>query len=244
LISLSNPAAPKRLARLDTDGYARAIAAAGRWAFVADGQAGLLILDITNPEAPRIVGGHPTGGSTYAVNVSGQLVYVLDDWAGGVSVFDVSNPAEPAWVSRIPAKPERSIPRAVAVAGAYACVAGGFGVELWELSDPTHPRRIGGNSVLYGLYHRPLIAGGRIYVPLADVCCDGLAVLESLPFLKRIVRSPGQVRLDWEGWGRARLQSTTTLSPPDWQDLGVPETVNTLTLPADNGTQFFRLHQP
>jgi hypothetical protein len=71
-----------------------------------------------------------------------------------------------------------------------------------------------------------------------------LTVLEILPFLKSISVQNGQVQLDWEGWGRARLEGTTSLGAPDWQDLGIPETSNSVSLPLSNPHAFFRLRRP
>ena len=66
-------------------------------AYVADGDAGLQVIDVSNPANPVRVGGYDTSGYAYGVAVSGNIAYVADDDAG-LQVIDVSNPASPVRV--------------------------------------------------------------------------------------------------------------------------------------------------
>jgi DNA-binding beta-propeller fold protein YncE len=58
------------------------VAVAGAYAYVADYEAGLQIIDVSDPAAPVRVGGYDTSGGAYGVAVAGRYVYVADDGGG------------------------------------------------------------------------------------------------------------------------------------------------------------------
>jgi hypothetical protein len=66
----------------------------GNYAYVADGGAGLRVIDVSNPTNPREVGFFDTPGTARGVYVSGNYAYVADAGAG-LRVIDVSNPTNP-----------------------------------------------------------------------------------------------------------------------------------------------------
>src|SRR4051812_37993631 len=73
-------------------GQAYAVAIQNGYAFVADGPAGLTVINVSNPANPQTVGGYDTSGTAYGVAVSGNYAYVAD-YVSGLEVIDVSNPA-------------------------------------------------------------------------------------------------------------------------------------------------------
>jgi hypothetical protein len=70
------------------------VAVSGHYAYVADGGAGLQVIDVSDPANPRRVGGYDTPGYAGGVAVSGHYAYVADGDAG-LQVIDVSDPANP-----------------------------------------------------------------------------------------------------------------------------------------------------
>ena len=79
----------------DTPGNSLGIAVSGNYAYVADRDSGLMVVDISNPNAPSLVGGCSIGNSAYDVALSGDYAYVCD-WGGvGLQVIDVSDPTSP-----------------------------------------------------------------------------------------------------------------------------------------------------
>ncbi len=54
------------------------MAVSGTLAYVADGDAGLQIIDVSNPASPVRLGGYDTSGTAYGVAVSGTVAYVAD----------------------------------------------------------------------------------------------------------------------------------------------------------------------
>ena len=82
---------------LTTSNSARDLTIDGHYAFVADGTAGLLILDLTDPSDPVEVGSVATSSNALRVAIDGRWAYVADG-AGGVCIVDVSDPEFPASV--------------------------------------------------------------------------------------------------------------------------------------------------
>ncbi|MEK7677697.1 MAG: hypothetical protein AAB676_17855, partial [Verrucomicrobiota bacterium] len=70
---VATPAAPVRVGVYDTSGNARGVVVAGGYAYVADGWAGLQVIDVRNPTAPVRVGGYDTSGHASGVVVAGGL---------------------------------------------------------------------------------------------------------------------------------------------------------------------------
>jgi hypothetical protein len=114
----------------------------GSYAYVADHQDGLQILDISNPAAPKWVGGCDPGGYARGVTVAGSYAYVAI-YRDGVQVIDVSNPAAPRWVGGCDTS---GYAEAVAVAGSYVYVADSWGglpiLRVDVVGDTNCDRRI------------------------------------------------------------------------------------------------------
>lgn len=112
---------------------ANAVALSGRYAYVADGEAGLHVIDVANPAEPVRVGGHDTSGTASGVAVSGRYAYVADGETG-LEVIDVSNPVNPV---RLGGYVTREAALHLAVSGRYAYVAiGDAGLEIVDVGDP------------------------------------------------------------------------------------------------------------
>lgn len=71
-----------------------AVETARSYAYVADQNAGLRVVDISDPDTLRIVGTADTPDRALDVSVSGDLAFVADRYAG-VRVIDVSDPFTP-----------------------------------------------------------------------------------------------------------------------------------------------------
>src|SRR3954447_15547117 len=122
-------------------GLGYAVASQNGYAFVADGPAGLTVIDVSNPGNPQTVGGDDTRGIAYGVAVSGDYAYVAD-YDSGLEVIDVSNPAHPQQVGNFTTPP--SIVFGVAVSGNYAYLADySAGLRVVDVSNPAHPQSVG-----------------------------------------------------------------------------------------------------
>ena len=86
------------LARLKTDGRARALCLVGETLYVADGPGGLLVADVSNPSDPRAIGkrGLPDMARD-VVAIEGHAFVANGD--NGLVVVDVSDPSAPSPIS-------------------------------------------------------------------------------------------------------------------------------------------------
>lgn len=96
-VSLLN-GGPLLIGSYDTPGSANDVYVSGDYAYVADWDSGLQIIDISNPASPVPVGSYDTPGSALDVYVLGNYAYVADGWNSGLLIIDVSDPASPVFV--------------------------------------------------------------------------------------------------------------------------------------------------
>jgi len=107
------------------------ITIAGNYAYVADEQYGLFILDLSNPANPSWTGDVDTPGIALDVFVSGNYAYVADSEAG-LEIIDVSDPQSPYIVKTIDTSWSA---KCVKVTGGYAYVADDVGIQIIDI-DP------------------------------------------------------------------------------------------------------------
>lgn len=139
LADLADPANPRRLGGLDTPGWATGLAVEGTRVFVADYGGGLRILDVSDPAAPMPLGQVETLTNAYAVALSGGHAFVADGPAG-LRVVDVRDPSWPAIVAT---HPTREPAVHVEVRGTFAAVANGVEIEVFDITQPDTPARVG-----------------------------------------------------------------------------------------------------
>jgi len=117
------------------------------------------------------LGSWNTTGTAYGVDASGDHVYVAD-WAGGLAVIDVSDPAAPALTGTCALAGSAF---GVAAAGDLAYVAvQAAGLQIVDISDPASPTVAGGYDTA-GSAYAVLHAGDLVYV--ADGF-SGLAIVD------------------------------------------------------------------
>ena len=152
------------LTRRRTPGTARDVKIVAGRAYVADGDGGLVVVDVTDPGSPALLGVYATPSiSLNGVAVAGTLVYGADTFAG-LLVIDAGEPAHPRLLGRTRTSDSAS---GVAVAGRYAYVADGTsGLQVIDVSDPARPRVVGsqglfGNS---GYFVSVALTGNRAVV--------------------------------------------------------------------------------
>jgi len=77
----------------------------GSIAYIADGEGGLLIMDVSDPAHPFTLSRLRTARRAQGLRLDGDLAYVADSQPNsGVQVFDVSDPCEPFVVGFCPVR--------------------------------------------------------------------------------------------------------------------------------------------
>jgi Tfp pilus assembly protein FimT len=131
----------------DTSGSAENVTVVGNYAYVADQNSGLQIIDISNPINPTLTGTYDTPGIAFGVAVVDNYAYVADQ-AAGLQIIDISDPTNPTLISTYNT-PDNAIN--VTVVGDYAYVADlnsnlnsdapntAAGLQIINISDPNNP---------------------------------------------------------------------------------------------------------
>ncbi|MFQ6616699.1 MAG: hypothetical protein ACE5HZ_08065, partial [Fidelibacterota bacterium] len=103
----------------------------GDLVYVADGAAGLRIIDVSNPQAPELLGGVRTSGTAKDVAMAGRYVFVAVG-AGGVDMVDVSDPGNPVLVENYNTSGYAS---RVSVSGSLVAVSDWEDVQILRWDD-------------------------------------------------------------------------------------------------------------
>ncbi|HZW08817.1 MAG TPA: GC-type dockerin domain-anchored protein [Phycisphaerales bacterium] len=159
------------LSRTTTAGHAHDIAIGGNLAYIADGSAGLLVLDISEPAAPVFVASCDTPGSARALSVDGSHAFIAE-YDFGLRIVDVADPGAPVLVGSLAMG---ATPLDVVGAGGLAYLAlGDQGLVVVDVSEPTSPAVVGAYDTVGGVRNLAIV-GEHAY--LADTS-GGLVIVD------------------------------------------------------------------
>lgn len=159
-VDLRNPVMPRLVGRRKLLGDPLRMEVRGRYLYVADGTAGLTIIDVEQPARPELAGTMP---STHARALAIAFPWLLlADGAGGLLIVDIADPRAPRCLAQVDINGESSQPNEafdVTVLFQYsrmqrgkpdllrgrarhlAYVAGGLdGARIVDFTEPTQPR--------------------------------------------------------------------------------------------------------
>ncbi len=102
IINVQNPTTPSLVASVDvtTGSTCEGIATSGTYAYVAAGGAGLKVYNIATPASPALVASVDSLAYCESVVISGQYAYIAA--ATRSHILDITNPAAPVYVGRVP----------------------------------------------------------------------------------------------------------------------------------------------
>ena len=218
VVDVSNPASARVVGRAATGNYSGNVALSGNYAYVADGYDGLTVFDVSNAASPTKIGGVFFNGYWGTdVCVAGGYAYVAAQQAG-LKVVDVRIPAMPTLVRTVMTTDEAF---AVAAAGNYVYVVGGFSggsLDIVDVTNPLMPSRVGSLRLLNDP-RDVVVSGNYAYVavqPRPDgsgpYVGGGLLVIDiSNPTAPSVVG-----KLDTPGWASGVGISGTHAYVADW----------------------------
>ncbi len=123
-----------------TPGKAQDVQVSNNYAYIADGDHGIQIIDLSDKTNPYIMGNFDTPGSAYGVFIKGNYAYVADG-VSGIAIIDVSDKAEPVQSAIFDTGGNA---RDIFVEGDYAYVANEiYGVQMINIKDKTDPQIMG-----------------------------------------------------------------------------------------------------
>src|SRR5574341_1495698 len=123
---------------------------------------------------PRLVGRWPIGTEDQTMRAPAIARFgthaIVAEAAGGIRVFEMSNPALPQEVG---ACATTGLVEAVTVSGNYAYLASGSaGLEMIDLTSPTNPRRVGGEASVSGSAKAVAVSLSFAYVAVGEAGLD------------------------------------------------------------------------
>lgn len=160
-----------RVGNCDTPGHALAVAVAETWAYVADADGGLQLVDITNPQMPSVVSGLSTPGAACGLAVHERNVH-LADGPSGLQIIDVTVFWNPRIIGAV------LLPGAacgVAIRDDLTFVAcGPSGLAIVDTGDPRNPILLGSVGTPGEAMH-VAVSGDHAYVSAG---VSGLQVID------------------------------------------------------------------
>jgi hypothetical protein len=171
-----------------TPGEAQDVFVNGRYAFVADGNHGLQLIDTYDSKNPTIISNVETSSTAKGVYVKNNYAYVaVDDQ--GIDIIDVKDASNPSVISSLDTPGNAN---AVFVLGNYAYIADGDnGLQIVDIQDKKLPRIIGSvamNGTAKGIF----VDNSYAYVAAGN---QGLVIVNIIdkhnPTISSIYNTPG-----------------------------------------------------
>ncbi len=127
VLDISERSYPQELSKYQIPDKAEAVSVSGEYAYIADSDSGLLILNISNPAVPFYYGRY----SCYAshLQIIGNYLYLATP--PDLNIIDISSPANPTLIGRFEETDEYS-PVMVSVFGNYAYLISEYGGEIFN----------------------------------------------------------------------------------------------------------------
>src|SRR5665213_2062240 len=167
VLNVSTPSNPIRVGQVALPGLVKGVALLppnNQYAYVADQEGGLQVVDVSNPSTPKVAGFYSTTNpiSTVAVSIFGGRAYVADEDAG-LELFDLSNPTKPALLSSTNIGSGEAIIVRASANGVFAYVSTGGSLCIVDVSNPLSPVLRGQTSINGGSTYSIALAGNYIY---------------------------------------------------------------------------------
>lgn len=147
-VDLSNPAAPVETGRMEFP-FAAVLDVEGQYAYLArwtnEGVFG--VADISNPAAPTLVWQGALTSQPYQLKVDGSHVYIAEGKevgsAGGLSVYDIADPAAPVRVAHLDDGCGAGFDLAIDSGVSLLYLACEGGMQVVDIADPAAPTVVG-----------------------------------------------------------------------------------------------------
>jgi len=186
---------------IPTPGYVRGIFLSNEYAYLADGEAGLLIVDISNPEEPALVGRWEDSiiqdYSRAAFIFENDTILYLADSYGNVPLISVKDPENPRYTQITAwARPAMDVDGFILYDTLYCILV--TDLDLGLVSFDRWGIRLGNDLYLSGSARGIFRESTRVYIATGE---NGISVVDcSNPFNKRLVQIidlPGDAQDVW-----------------------------------------------
>lgn len=187
---LGDSSSPRPLGHLFLPSPVFDLAVDADYAYIANGESGLAIIDVTTPASPSLLSSLPStapGGEARGIAIQGGLAYVAEAMVPGnrsrLRVIDISVPSLPRLIGST-LLPNRALD--VVVSGGLALVALGSldgnsnqGVLQVDVSDPTSPTTVvGGLLVTRKAVNEIALSGALAYLAIGHASSGAFVVAD------------------------------------------------------------------
>jgi hypothetical protein len=163
-LDISTPSNPSRIGKVTLPGIVKGIAILNQYAYVADYEGGLQVVDISTPATPRLAGYYGTTNQLWSAGISiyGGRAYIADETAG-LQVFDLSNPTVPNLLSSTNLGGGEAVIVKASVNGVFAYFSTGGSLCIVDVSNPLSPALRGQTSINNGSAYSLAMNGNYVY---------------------------------------------------------------------------------
>jgi len=151
VFDISDPAHPFEAGFCQDFQRALDVVISGHYAYVANAQDGLKIVDISVPTNPTLVSTLDTDGYVHSVAVQGDYAYVSDFyWWSGLRIIDISDPLNPFEAGYLDFPNGEWRVREIAVSGDYVYLIQDIKTcKVIDVSDPQNPSEVASFETYY-----------------------------------------------------------------------------------------------
>lgn len=144
IFDISDPTNPTRKGACDLPGTADNLYIQDNYAYIADGSAGMHIIDISDPITPHIIGTYNSTNTDFGianVHISEGYAYLAcrSTDEGLLEIVDINDPDNPDFVGSCPVSGIGYID----VSDSYAYVTAGNYIQIIDITDPVEPEIVG-----------------------------------------------------------------------------------------------------
>ncbi len=159
------------LGQYQTHDRATGVIVDGDFAYVAEHDSGMGVVDVSDPTHPVLTGRYRCPGALQ-IDLKGSTAYIADESLYSLEIVSISNPSNPSLVGRL----DTMEVLGVRVFGNYAVMGCGHdGLQVVDIRDPANPTLTGSCEELGVL--RFEIVGSHALVP-GDYGYEGLFVVD------------------------------------------------------------------
>jgi len=155
-----------------SDTRSDAIEIKGNFAYFANAEAGLKVVNVSNPSSPHLIATVPQTGGANDIHITNDVLF-LACWGAGIRVIDISDPTSPQMLDSY-VDNDGGEELGLIEKDGLLYVADNYGVEVFNVSDPTSIVEIAERTSDVSAAHDVDVDGDYIYVALGG----GLLILK------------------------------------------------------------------
>ena len=166
VLNISSPSSPSKVGQVTLPGLVRGVALLGSFAYVADQEGGIQVVDISNPASPLIRGAYTTTNYTWidGITIFGGRIYSASE-NDGLQIFDLSNPTVPTLLSSTNVGGGEAVIVQASATGVFAYISTGNNLCVVDVSNPLSPVLRGQTSMGNGGVYSIAMSGNYVYCP-------------------------------------------------------------------------------